>query len=113
MDAEVSKRADGDIVVPLRKPILHGDEVITEIILREPSLGDLMALDDAKGDMSEVLWTIVACTGLPPSVVKQLKARDVAKVGEAAGGLMGEDAPPTGGKPVRGLRINSTGRRQT
>jgi hypothetical protein len=98
------------VVVPLLSPIMHGDEVLTELELTEPELGDMMKLDEAAGDMSQTLYTICACAKLPPSVIKQLKLRDVKTIGEAAARMLGEASPATGGKQRRGSPISSIGR---
>ena len=99
------------IVVPLVAPITHGDEVLTELELTEPDLGDMMKLDEATGDMTETLYTICACAKLPPSVIKQLKLRDVKTIGEAAAKMLGEASLATGGRQRRGSPISLAGRR--
>ena len=98
------------VTIPLKVAIVHGDETLTELTLTEPSLGSLMELDKATGDMAQVLGTIVACTQLPPSVVRQLRARDMRTIGEAATKLLGESGSADGESPPVGLRIPSIGR---
>jgi hypothetical protein len=100
------------IVVALRTPITHGDEIITEIVMTEPTLGGLMEGDNATGNMAKVVATICACSGLPPSVVKQLRARDVKAIEEAAETIMGEEFPVTGETTALGSPIPFTGVRK-
>jgi hypothetical protein len=99
------------IKVPLFVPVHHGDEELREIELIEPTFEALQTLDRAHGDMERGILTICACTGLPPSVVRQLRARDLKRVGEEAQKLLGEESPETGGNSGLGLPITSIGRR--
>ena len=98
------------VTVTLNVPITHGDEVLTELQLVEPDLGSLMTMDAADGNVGGMIALIVACTQLPPSVIKQLRSRDIKKCSEAAEKLMGEDAPAIGARRPRGLPIRSIGR---
>ena len=99
------------VTITLNVPITHGDEVLTELELIEPSAEALMAMDKAQGDMERTIATIAACTALPPSVIKQLRARDLRQIGEKVAELMGEESPETGEKPSPGSPIISIGRR--
>ena len=96
--------------VPLFVPIKHGDEQITELELIEPTFESMQRLDRAQGDIERGILTICACTGLPPSVIRQLRARDMKRVGEEAAKLLGEEDSGTGEKPAPGSPISSTGR---
>jgi hypothetical protein len=94
------------VLIPLLVPIRHGSELLTEVELTEPDLGAMMKLDEATGEMGQTLYTICACTNLPPSVIKQLKLRDVKVIGEAASKLLGEASPGTGEmQPLGSLTI--------
>ena len=104
---------DLSVTIALQVPIVHGDDVLTELTLVEPSVGDLISLDDATGDIQRSMLTIVACTGLPPSVIKQIKLRDLQTIGEAAQKMMGEASRATGAKQSRGSLTSITGRRQS
>jgi hypothetical protein len=97
--------------IALDVPIKHGDEVLTELELTEPTVEALMMIDKAQGDIERGVMTICAVTGLPPSVIKQLRLRDMKKVSEKALAFVGEDTSETGNGLLPGLRIGSTGRR--
>jgi hypothetical protein len=99
------------ITITLNVPITHGDEVLTELVLTEPSAEGLMAMDQANGDMAKTIATICACTALPPSVIKQLRARDLRQIGDKVAELMGEESPATGERLLPGWPLTSTGRR--
>jgi hypothetical protein len=94
----------------LKVPIKHGDEIITDIELIEPTLEGLMMIDRANGDIERTIFTIAACTGLPPSVVKQIRHRDMVRINAESGKIMGEDRE-TGESLPPGSLINSTGHR--
>jgi hypothetical protein len=98
------------VIVPLLTPIMHGDEMLSELELSEPDLGAMMKLDEATGDTAQTLYTICAFTGLPPSVIRQLKLRDIRTVGDAATKMMGEGSRETGARRQPGLRTVTTGR---
>ena len=95
--------------IQLETPIEHGDEVLTELVLVEPDVGGLMKVDDASGEMGQTLAMIVACTDLPPSVIKQIKLRDLRKINEAMPKLSGE-SQASGARRQRGSPIPFTGR---
>jgi hypothetical protein len=99
-----------EVRITLNVPITHGDDVLTELVLTEPNGEGLMQMDRANGDMERTIMTICACTSLPPSVIKQLRARDLRQIGEKVAELMGEESPETGEKPLPGLRTIFTGR---
>jgi hypothetical protein len=99
------------ISVPLHVPINHGGEMLPEIELEEPTFDSLQALDRAGGDIERGILTICACSGLPPSVIRQLRARDMKRVGEECAKLLGEDAPETGENSAPGSRTIFTGPR--
>jgi hypothetical protein len=99
------------ITVRLTVPIMHGDEELTELELHEPQFRDLRALDKAEGDFEKALAMVVACTKLPPSVIGQLYARDVRRIGEEAAKFMGEESPPDGSNSADGSLITSIGSR--
>ena len=89
------------VTIVLDDPIKHGEQTLTELTLRSPTIGELMMLDDAKGEVGKTIYTICACSGLPPSVISQLYVWDSAKIGEVAEELMGE-LPATGARPAAG-----------
>lgn len=80
--------------IKLTKPILRGDEEITELDLREPDAGDVMAcgyplsIGDgvATPDAVAVGKLIARLSALPPSSIKQLNLVDF---NEAMGVVLG------------------------
>ena len=96
--------------VTLKVPVNHGGEMLYEVEVLEPTVEGLMTLDTAKGEWDGIIKNVMACTGLPPSVVKQLRARDIKAILEAINTLNGEIIPPTGETEPPGLPSPSTGR---
>ncbi len=86
-------------VVHLRDPIRHGDQEIHELTLTTPALGELIALDEAAGDMAKTVQTLTICAGLPRSVIMQLMPWDMRKAGAALGRVMGESSEADGESP--------------
>ena len=83
--------------VQLNVPIKHGDQILTEIVLTEPSFEEMEKVARApEGDRGRL--TLMAVTGLPPSVVRQLRGRDVKAINDRVAQLMGEDESPETGE---------------
>jgi hypothetical protein len=99
------------VTVQLAVPIKHGDDELREIELIEPTFEALQRLDRAQGDVERAIMLICACSLLPPSVIKQLRSRDLRRLSEAAATFMGEESPETGGNSGLGSPTIFTGRR--
>ncbi len=82
--------------VQLNVPIKHGDEMLTELVLTEPTFDQMEQIARAPaGDQGRL--TLMAVTGLPPVVIKQLRGRDIRAINELVPQLLGEDGfPPIG-----------------
>jgi hypothetical protein len=73
------------IEVELKMPIeAHGEE-ITTLKLRRPNFGDMMQMDNAKGEMAKFAKLIEVCGNIPPSSVKKIDVEDVNRIAEAIG----------------------------
>ena len=77
--------------VKLSKPIKVGDKEVSEITLREPTLGDLIAGETVGGtsQTAKVAATLAAMADIPYSAFKTISARDFVKINEAAEPFMG------------------------
>lgn len=85
--------------VPLSKPIVHGDDEITEISLREMTAADIskcgypvqiLAGGSSKPDGESIAALIARLGSLPPSVVGKLCARDYNACMGVVMGFLGE-----------------------
>ena len=82
---ELGKDDEGEDVirVPLLSPLEHGDEEITELLIKEPTLKQLKKAHTNETGAAELEKIISVVVGLPPVIVGSLKARDVFRVREA------------------------------
>jgi hypothetical protein len=74
--------------VMLKQAIEFGEEVITVLKFKAPTLGGLKQLDDVKGEMSKMIKLISICTGLDPVQAEMISAVDMEAISEALGKLM-------------------------
>lgn len=83
-------------MITLKKLIKHGEEVIAELELREPTAKEIkvigLPLNVREGDVrTEIVHKyICALAALPPSVVDQLSARDFVAAMEVVMDFFGE-----------------------
>lgn len=69
--------------VKLASPIEFGDDVISELTLREPTLGDLKKMDREAGQIGKMVALIASISGHPPSAIERIKASDLEAVTDA------------------------------
>lgn len=79
------------ITVTLSKPIAVEGKEVTELSLREPTLGDLITAETVgKGnELAKVAATLAAMADIPLPAFHSLSARDFAKINEVAAPLLG------------------------
>lgn len=77
--------------IKLSKPIKVGEKEISEITLREPTLGDLIAGEAVGGasQTAKVAATLASMADIPFPAFKTITARDFMRINEAAEPLMG------------------------
>lgn len=79
--------------VKLKHPIeAHGEEV-SELTFRRLTMGDLIRLDSAKGEMAKVAKLIELCAAIPPSSVAKIDAEDIAAISEVVGSFLPSSLP--------------------
>lgn len=77
------------IIIKLKKPLMHGDEQITEIkIIREPVAGDLAETEEGKMLVGDTLRVLSHIANLPLSVINQLKLVDMRQVNVVMGSFL-------------------------
>lgn len=69
-------------VVRLSTPITWGEEQITELRFREPTVADMKKTDRAKGDVEKTAILIAALSGIAPPAVDRLSAKDMQACGD-------------------------------
>jgi hypothetical protein len=83
-----------EISVPLKHPLIAGDQTITAVTLREPDLealekiDDLGLAEDGKPNMRQTRGLIEALSGLDGEIVKKLNRNDVLAIVEAMSPLL-------------------------
>lgn len=83
-------------MITLKKPIKHGEEIITELELREPTAKEIKTIGlplnvrDGEVRTAIVHQYVCALATLPPSVVDQLSAKDFIVAMEVVMGFFGE-----------------------
>lgn len=65
-----------EMVIPLRKPIVHATITYSEIKLREPTAGELKLWDKLNGAEADIM-AISTVGAVPKGVVEQMGARDL------------------------------------
>jgi len=84
-------------VVQLGVPVFHGDREITEIEVTEPTLEAMLVTDDFGEDGIDFgVFTLVACTEYPPSVIDQLDEDDFKALHQALSEMRAGPHPSKG-----------------
>lgn len=76
-----------ELVIALRKPVTHSGETYTDLILREPTGGDMKAAEKFTGFESDIVL-IAMVSGVPKPAVEKIGARDLKKAQEYLAGFM-------------------------
>lgn len=81
MDKDKSAELPDELVIELRKPVTLGSETYAELILREPTGGDIKAAEKATGIESDMIL-IAMVSGLPKPAVEKIGSRDLKRARE-------------------------------
>lgn len=69
------------ITYKLKEPVENGkEETITELKFTPPKVKHLKQLDNVTGDISKTAKMIEVCANIPPSVVNEIAAKDLAEI---------------------------------
>lgn len=78
--------------ITLKRPIEHEGATYAELTLREAELGDLIAMEDARGgELAKFAALLSRLSGAPPAVVDKLTASDLKRIQTEAGHLLGNE----------------------
>lgn len=80
----------------LRTPVDHNGKNYKDLIFRKPKTGDLMVLDNFKGEMSKTIALLATISDVPLPAFKEIEMDDLNAIIEATAGLLG-NAPATTG----------------
>ena len=82
------------IVVKLRKPLTVGDNLISELTLREPTIGEVITAEKAAGGDAERLLSIIGqVAGVDAMFLRAMSVRDFKAVGAVVDGYFLENGP--------------------
>ena len=70
------------IVYKLKKPLLNGQETITELTFMEPNIGLLKRADGCKGDMEKTAKLIEVLCNILPRLVDEISTIDLVPIGD-------------------------------
>jgi hypothetical protein len=82
---------DGRYIVELSTPIEAHGETVTRLLIREPKVAHLRALDKVQGDVAQTAKLLSILSDVPLSSVDQLLLRDLkSRISPVLDALMGE-----------------------
>lgn len=79
----------------LKTPVEHSGKTYTTLTFREPKTGDLVTLDNFKGETGKMVALIAAIADVPIQVIKETSLSDFTAISEAVAPLLGEPTPST------------------
>ena len=77
------------IKVPLSKPVTHNEASYSELTFREATVGDYMASDQFKGEVSQNVAVLSAISDVPIPAFKKICAADYRRILDATKDLLG------------------------
>jgi hypothetical protein len=93
----------------LTRPVKFGGDVVTKLVYREETeVDDLIAVDEAKGDLAKMKALIASLCGISPQVVGRMSPADFTAMTERVAPFLG-DGLPTGEAPSTTSSPPSTG----
>lgn len=102
-DEYIQKNDDGSTTILFKYPVQPKDpkkDLIREIILKRPLVGDLESSDIAEGDVKKTIVIISSLSGLPSGVIRRIDLEDFKRVSgfleESLGGGGKKKSPATG-----------------
>lgn len=102
-DPNIQANDDGTFTVLLDYPVKagKGEGEVSEVTMRRPTVADMEASDNSKGDVGKVIMMIASTSELPVTVIRRMDGADFTKVSAVFNHLSGggEKKPQaTGGK---------------
>lgn len=80
----------------LRTPVEYSGKTYKELTFRKPKTGDLMVLDNFKGEMSKTIALLATISDVPLPAFKEVEMEDLNAIIEATAGLLGNGPATTG-----------------
>ncbi|MEJ1173187.1 phage tail assembly protein [Agrobacterium sp. CMT1] len=73
----------------LKTPVSHGGETYTELTFRKPRTGDLLVMDEFKGDMGKSLAMLSSIAEIPLPAFRQIELDDFHEIETLVAPLLG------------------------
>ena len=88
---------EDSVTLVLKKPLVLPDRTITELVIKEPTAGDLALSEQSskKGQAEQGIFLLGLATGLHPTIIKQLGGGDFLRAQKVLGNFF-EDGLETG-----------------
>ena len=80
----------------LRTPVDHNGKTYSALTFRKPKTGDLMVLDNFKGEMSKTIALLATISDVPLPAFKEIEMEDLNAIIEKTAGLLGNGQATTG-----------------
>ena len=79
----------------LKTPVTHNGTTYSELTFRKPKTGDLMVLDNFKGETSKMVALLASIADMPLPAFKEIEFEDFTAISEAVAPMLGESKPST------------------
>ncbi len=80
-----------EVIVPLSKPVTHGEATISSLTFREPTVGDLIVGDGFPGQLAKMTAILASISDTPLPAFKKIGAKDFSKIVDKTAGLLGNE----------------------
>ncbi len=97
MSDYIVENDDGTITIMFKRAVKSDNDKIadiTEITLKIPTIGDVEASDNAKGDVGKTIRIIQSLSGVSTAMIRRIAMSDFANIGEALEMHMGGEKKP-------------------
>lgn len=79
------------VSVSLTTPVTHGEDTISALTFREPTVGDLIIGDQFPGQLAKMTAILASISDTPLPAFKKIGAKDFSKIVTATSGLLGNE----------------------
>lgn len=80
----------------LKTPVEHNGKTYKDLTFRKPKTGDMMVLDNFKGETSKMVALLATISDVPLPAFKEIELDDFTAISEVIAPLLGEASPSTG-----------------
>ena len=84
---------ESTVTITLKRPLVLKDRTITELVLREPTAGELALAEQSgakKGGNEQMICLVGFSSGLHPNIIRQIKGGDFNRCAKVLGDFFGD-----------------------